>query len=83
MGRISKYTEKEYLFLKKIYRWLIGICIGPWAAEGQTRLSNLTFTHWRRKKWQPTPVFLAGESQGRGTWWANVYGVTQSRTRLK
>ena len=22
--------------------------------------------HWRRK-WQPTPVFLPGESQGRGT----------------
>ena len=38
--------------------------------------------HWRRK-WQPTPVFLPGESQGRGTWWAAVYGVTQSRTRLK
>ena len=26
-------------------------------AEGQTRLSDFTFTHWRRK-WQPTPVFL-------------------------
>ena len=38
--------------------------------------------HWRRK-WQPTPVFLPGESQGRGTWWAEVYGVTQSRTQLK
>ena len=38
--------------------------------------------HWR-KKWQPTPVFLPGESQGRGAWWAAVYGVTQSRTRLK
>ena len=24
------------------------------------------FTHWRRK-WQPTPVFLPGESQGRGS----------------
>ena len=24
--------------------------------------------HWRRK-WQPTPVFLPGESQGRGTEW--------------
>ena len=34
-------------------------------AEGWTRLSDFTFTHWRRK-WQPTPVFLPGESQGRG-----------------
>ena len=38
--------------------------------------------HWR-KKWQPTPVFLPGESQGRGAWWAAVCGVAQSRTRLK
>ena len=47
-----------------------------------TSLSLFTFMHWRRK-WQPTPVFLPGESQGRGTWWATVYGVTQSWTRLK
>ena len=38
--------------------------------------------YWRRQ-WQPTPVFLPGESQGRGAWWAAVYGVTQSRTLLK
>ena len=29
-----------------------------------TSLSLFTFMHWR-KKWQPTPVFLPGESQGR------------------
>ncbi|XP_027414650.1 dual specificity protein phosphatase 15 isoform X2 [Bos indicus x Bos taurus] len=29
------------------------------------------------------PVFLPGESQGWGAWWAAVYGVAQSRTRLK
>ena len=37
-------------------------------ARSRTRLSDFTFTfhfHWRRK-WQPTPVFLPGESQGRG-----------------
>ena len=28
-----------------------------------TSLSLFTFMHWRRK-WQPTPVFLPGESQG-------------------
>ena len=47
-----------------------------------TSLLLFTFMHWRRK-WQPTPVFLPGESQGRGAWWAAVYGVTQSRTWLK
>ena len=29
-----------------------------------TSLLLFTFMHWRRK-WQPTPVFLPGESQGR------------------
>ena len=29
-----------------------------------TSLSLFTFMH-RRRKWQPTPVFLPGESQGR------------------
>ena len=103
-------------------------------AKSRTRLNDFTFTftfmHWRRK-WQPTLVFLPGESQGRGSlvgyspwgrsepgtterlhfhislsciggghgnplqcsclenlmdggaWWAAVYGVAQSRTRLK
>ena len=49
-----------------------------WAAS----LSLFTFMHWRRK-WQPSPVFLPGESQDGGDWWASIYGVAQSRTRLK
>ena len=68
-------------------------------AKSPARLSDFTFTFhfhalekemathssvlaWRRK-WQPTPVFLPGEAQGRGAWWAAVSGVAQSRTRLK
>ena len=31
-----------------------------------TSLPLFTFMHWRRK-WQPTLVFLPGESQGRGS----------------
>ena len=27
---------------------------------------------------KPTPVFLPGESQGPGAWWAAVHGVAQS-----
>ena len=53
----------------------------PWAEEpgrlqsmGSRRVGHdwvtspslFTFMHWRRK-WQPTPVFLPGESQGRGS----------------
>ena len=46
-------------------------------------LSLFTFMVWRRK-WQPTPVFLPGESQGRGSLvGCTVYGVAQSRTWLK
>ena len=49
-------------------------------AEGQTRLSEFTFTHWRRK-WQPTPVFLPGESQGRGSLLGcRLWGRTESDT---
>ena len=44
-----------------------------------TSLSLFTFMHWRRKG-QPTPVFLPGESQRQ---WAPIYGVALSRTRLK
>ena len=47
-----------------------------------TSLSLFTFMHWRRK-WQPTPVFLLVESQGRGSLVAAIYGVAQSQTRLK
>ena len=38
--------------------------------------------HWRRK-WQPTPVFCLENPKDGGAWWAAVYGVAQSRTRLK
>ena len=39
-------------------------------AKSRTRLSNFTFTfHFPalEMKWQPTPVFLPGESQGQGS----------------
>ena len=49
-----------------------------WAAVHGTRLSNFTFTHWRRK-WQPTPVFLHGESQGwRSLGGCHLWGRTVS-----
>ena len=45
-----------------------------------TPLSLFTFMHWRRK-WQPTPVFLPGESQGQGSlvgW--RLWGCTELDT---
>ena len=85
------YSEKAMAPHSSILAWKI-----PWMEEPgrlqsmgslrvqrdwATSLSLFTFTHWRRQ-WQPTPVFLPGESQGRGSLvgcrlWA------QSQTRLK
>ena len=56
-----------------------------WAAvhgvsKSRTRLNDFTFTHWRRK-WQPIPVFLPGESQGRwGLVGCRLWGRTESDT---
>src|SRR5574337_1309236 len=60
-----------------------------WAAvhgvdNSRTRLSDFTllftFMHWRRK-WHPTPVFLPGESQGRGSLvGCRLWGHTESDT---
>ena len=44
-----------------------------------TSLSLFTFMHWR--KWQPTPVFLPGESQGWGSLvGCHLWGRTESDT---
>ena len=60
-----------------------------WAAvrgvsKSRTRLSDFTFIftfmNWKRK-WQPTPVFLPGESQGRGSLvGCRLWGRTESDT---
>ena len=56
-----------------------------WAAvhgvvKSRTRLNDFTFMHWRRK-WQPTPVFLPGESQGWGSLvGCRLWGHTESDT---
>ena len=65
-------SNRHYLLLQALHRyrsciqvvsfvWVLTIWYSDWA----TSLSLFTFMHWRRK-WQSTPVFLPGESQGRG-----------------
>ena len=53
-------------------------------AKSRTGLSDFTFSftftfmYWKRK-WQPTPVFLPGESQGRGSLvGCRLWGRTES-----
>ena len=88
LPRTSQYwfPEKAMATHSSTLAWKL-----PWTEEpgglqsmGSQRVRHdwaFAFMHWRRK-WQPTPAFLPGESQG-GAWWAAVYGVAQSRTRLK
>ena len=48
--------------------------------DSATSLSLFTFLHWRRK-WQPTPVLLPGESQGQGSLvGCRLWGRTESDT---
>ena len=48
--------------------------------DSATSLSLFTFMHWRRK-WQPTPVFLPRESQGRRSLvGCRLWGRTESDT---
>ena len=59
--------------LQSMGSWRVG---HDWA----TWLSLFTFMHWRRK-WQPTPVFLPGESQWRGSLvGCRLWGHTESDT---
>ena len=47
-----------------------------------TSLSLFTFMHWRRK-WNPLQCSCLENPRDGGAWWAAVYGIAQSRTRLK
>ena len=64
--------EEDMATQSSVLAWRIPMDRGAWQAavhgvtKSQTRLSYFTFVftfmHWRRK-WQPTPVSLPGESQ--------------------
>ena len=86
-------TAKFWYLVSKLLLLLLRVC--GWTEESgrrqsmgllrvghETSLWLFTFMHWRRK-WQPTPEFLPGESQG----WGSLVGcrlwIAQSRTRLK
>ena len=58
---------------------LASLHIGKWTQVWFGNILSWEFT----REWQPTPVFLPGESQGHGSLMGCLCGVTQSRTRLK
>ena len=71
--------EKEMATHSSVLAWKIPLVEEPGALQSMgswrvghdwaTSLSLFTFMHWRRR-WQPTPVFLPGESQG----WESLVG---------
>ena len=65
-----------------LLRWLIGkesTC--PCRRFGTHRFDAWVRKIPWRKKWQPTPVFLPGESD-RGAWKATVHGIAKGQTWL-
>ena len=81
-------SEKAMATQSGTLAWKIPWMEGAWyaavhvVAKSRTWLRDFTFTflHWRRK-WQPTPVFLPGESQGRGSLvGCRLWGCTESDT---
>ena len=73
----------ELIFSRPWFPWdqashLLNIVTLPVPYIAPTSLSLFTFTHWRRK-WQLTPVFLPGESEGRGSLvGCRLWGRTES-----
>ena len=83
-----RLEEKEMAAHSSILAWRI-----LWAKELGGLLSmglhrvghnwrDLACMHWRRE-WQPTPVFLPGESQGQRSLVGCHFGVAQNWTWLK
>ena len=88
--KVQSVMEKAVAPHSSTLAWKI-----PWAEEpgglqstGSRRVGHdwatslwiFTFMHWRRK-WQPTPVLLPGESQGRGSLvGCRLWGRTESDT---
>jgi len=82
--------EKEMATHSSVLAWRIPGMAEPGRLESMgslrvghdwvTSLSVFTFMHWRRR-WQPTPVFLPGESRGRGSLvGCHLWGRTESDT---
>ena len=75
MDKQNVYTHNEILINLKGNSDTCHNIDEPWelyakwnkpVTKGQTLHASTYVRHWRRK-WQPTPVFLPGESQGRGS----------------
>ena len=71
----------------KSHGWRSLVGCSPWGPKSQTQLSNFTFTFSlsciREGNGNPLQCSWLEHPRGRRAWWADVYGVTQSQSRLK
>ena len=78
-----KWQPTPVLLPGKSHGWRSLVGYSPGGHEESAGLSKFTFTHWRRWNGNPLQCSCLESPRDRGTWWAAVYGVAQSRTRLK
>ena len=84
--RVVNGTPLQYSCLKNPMDGGAGWAAVHEVAKSWTQLSDFTFTfhfHALEKEMAIHSSVLAWRIPGTGAWWAAVYGVTQSRTRLK
>ena len=86
-------TKKYIIYVSNLMNLLVSVYPGglPWWLSGKESACEYRrhgFDLWVRnipwrKKWQPTPVFLPGESHGQRSLAGTVHGVAKSLTWLK
>ena len=85
----KRFSSLIYFIHRSVYmrrrQWHATTTVLPGESQGHdsaTSPSLFTFLHWRRK-WHPLQCSCLENPTDGGAWWAAVYGVAQSRTRLK
>ena len=76
---VRMHANTDFAILPPEYFWLADTCESPCLVLSFSRI----MMQFLIRKWQPTPVFLPGESHGwRSLVGYTVHGVAKSRTRL-
>ena len=87
--RRRQWHPTPVLLLGKSHGWRSLVGCSLWGREGWTRLSDFTFTfHFSLScigegNGNPLQCSCLENPRDGGAWWAAVYGVAQTRTRLK
>ena len=82
MKRSSFLIEDLAISTKTIWASLVAQLVKNLPAMQETQVQFLGWKISQRRNWQPTPVFLRGESPGKGFWQATVHVFTRVRHDL-